>query len=63
MYAGMLIIGLILIMVAEMADKKVYSYKSEVSSTKLELLYGLVLVIGVVMALVGVINCSVGNWR
>jgi TRAP-type mannitol/chloroaromatic compound transport system permease small subunit len=63
MFVGMLIIGLILIVVAETADKKVYSYKSEVSSPKLEVLYGIVLLIGVVLALIGALNCSVGNWR
>lgn len=63
MYIGMLLIGLILMGIAETADTKVYSYKREVSSTKLELLYGLVLVIGVVMALIGAINCAAGNWR
>lgn len=63
MYAGMLAIGLILICIAECADKKVYSYKSEVTSVRLELLYGLVLIIGVVMFIVGGINCLSGNWR
>ena len=63
MYAGMLAIGLILICIAECADKKVYSYKHEVTSTRLELLYGLVLIIGLVMFVVGAINCVGGNWR
>lgn len=63
MYIGMWIIGLILIFVSQNADTTVYRYKHETSSTALELLYGLVLVIGVVMFIVGGLNCVSGNWR
>lgn len=63
MYIGMAIIGLILIIVTQNANTTVSRYKSETSSAGLEFLYGALYVVGVIMLVVGGINCVSGNWR